>query len=520
MDIRGKIKEAEVYQSMGMFEESLAVYETLLAMDEPLSESDSQFIGEQTRALKTEIGRLNENTAPQLTAQEISLIKKTMANPDGTSGGAAELMDSASAFQELGLMEEAAAEYGKILEFDPNDAGYPPVPIISSLLACLMEIRSPDELLVQAKTIIDGQTLSEAEKAQIQLHLGETLELRGEKSHARELFKSALDNDPQNLDIKSRIDPHPAGSAPDSKFDYLIDEKIVSPEQLQKALAISKKSNISVEKSLVDHFKIDKEDVGKSLSLFYDCPFKSFDPDVPVPIELIGRLKKAFLIHYAWVPLSWSTDGLEVLVDDPRDLRKTDHIKALMATDHMRFSVGIKEDIIKYIERFFSPHDENSFENAFDDLDAIIPDVTFEEEDDSEDEIESIDESSSQVVKFVDQVLVTAFRKAVSDIHIEPSPITRSRAYDSGWTVSARTTSRYPTSWRRAFCPASRLWPIWTLPKKRLPQDGKIKMKRKGIPAFELRLSTMPTAGGFEDAVLRILAKAGALKLDDMGLKR
>jgi len=53
---------------------------------------------------------------------------------------------------------------------------------------------------------------------------------------------------------------------------------------------------------------------------------------------------------------------------------------------------------------------------------------------------------------------------------------------------------------------------------KRLPQDGKIKFKRKGIRPFELRLATLPTAGGLESAALRILADPGAMKLEDMGL--
>jgi type II secretory ATPase GspE/PulE/Tfp pilus assembly ATPase PilB-like protein len=53
---------------------------------------------------------------------------------------------------------------------------------------------------------------------------------------------------------------------------------------------------------------------------------------------------------------------------------------------------------------------------------------------------------------------------------------------------------------------------------RRLPQDGKIRFKRKGIPEFELRVSTMPTAGRFEDAVLRILTKSGTLNLDELGL--
>jgi type II secretory ATPase GspE/PulE/Tfp pilus assembly ATPase PilB-like protein len=53
---------------------------------------------------------------------------------------------------------------------------------------------------------------------------------------------------------------------------------------------------------------------------------------------------------------------------------------------------------------------------------------------------------------------------------------------------------------------------------KRLPQDGKIKFKRRGVPPFELRVATFPVAGGFEDIVLRILASAGAMKINDMGL--
>jgi len=58
--------------------------------------------------------------------------------------------------------------------------------------------------------------------------------------------------------------------------DYLIKENLVTTEQLQEALAISKKTNKSVEFVLIDRFKIDKKQVGKSLSLFYGCPFKNF----------------------------------------------------------------------------------------------------------------------------------------------------------------------------------------------------------------------------------------------------
>jgi type II secretory ATPase GspE/PulE/Tfp pilus assembly ATPase PilB-like protein len=53
---------------------------------------------------------------------------------------------------------------------------------------------------------------------------------------------------------------------------------------------------------------------------------------------------------------------------------------------------------------------------------------------------------------------------------------------------------------------------------RRLPQDGKIKFRRKGVPTFELRVATLPTQGGFEDVVMRILASAGAMELGEMGM--
>jgi type II secretory ATPase GspE/PulE/Tfp pilus assembly ATPase PilB-like protein len=54
---------------------------------------------------------------------------------------------------------------------------------------------------------------------------------------------------------------------------------------------------------------------------------------------------------------------------------------------------------------------------------------------------------------------------------------------------------------------------------KRLPQDGKIKLRRKGVPEFELRVSTMPTAGRFEDVVLRILTRSSSFNLEEIGLR-
>ena len=131
----------------------------------------------------------------------------------------------------------------------------------------------------------------------------------------------------------------------------------------------------------MDQNRIEKKAVGKSLSLFYKCPFVTFDSDMPVPYELLTKLKKSFLVQYSWVPLSWemSSGAVDILIDDPANLTKTDHIAALIKTNNINYSVGIKEDIEKIIKYFFdkkrdSGTDIDTEEEGADGFD-LIPDI-------------------------------------------------------------------------------------------------------------------------------------------------
>ncbi|MCK4984726.1 MAG: Flp pilus assembly complex ATPase component TadA, partial [Desulfobacterales bacterium] len=329
------------------------------------------------------------------------------------------------------------------------------------------------------------------------------MEKRDQRDQALELYETAAKINPKNEDITNKLNSLQSSISSSSRYDYLLRNKLVTTNQLQEALAICKKIGKSVEFVLVDRFKVKKEEVGKSLSLYYGCAFREFDPEAPVPVELTNKLKKSFLLYYVWVPLSWDKSGVEILVDDPKDLRKTDHIKALMTNQKIKLSIGIKEDIEKYINRFFDPRVEKLTENVFENLDDIIPDISFEEDEEIEEDVTGLDESSSQIVKFVDQVLVTAFRNQASDIHIEPSVISRKT------TIRFRTDGvcheyiQVPNAMAPAIVSRLKILADLDIAERRRPQDGKITLKRKGVQAFELRISTMPTVGRFEDAVLR-----------------
>ena len=518
-DIDLKIKEAETCYGMGMFEEALALYEQISSNGGGLDPQAHRVLGEKISRLKKEIQEHQEADKKGLSAEDISIFKKTLSGQDDIPT----LLDGAAALKELGLMAEAAAEYEKLLQFDPSafdfsKADCSPSKIICDYILCLLETREAEEVVKQAYKVVYRFSLGNRETARIKYWLGQQLEKRSQGDLAFEIYRAAAELDPADPDIAARLNALKSKLSSNSRYDSLLRNKVITTHQLQEALAISRKISKSVEYVLVDRFKVAVPELGKSLSMFFGCAFRTFDPEMPVPFELISNLKKSFLLYYVWVPLRWDKTGIEILVDDPKDLRKTDHIRALMGNQKISISVGIKEDVEKYIQHFFDPRKEKPVETGGEDIDSIIPDVTFEEEEDVHDDRTSLDESSSQVVKFVDQILVTAFRNGASDIHIEPSVVTRRTAIRFRTDGVCNEYIQVPNAMAPAIISRLKIMAELDIAEKRLPQDGKIKVRRKGIQEFELRLSTMPTTGRFEDAVLRILTRTSSMKIDEIGL--
>ena len=517
-ELKLKIKEAETCYSMGMIKDALNVYEEILSGPKLKDNQINETIRQKISQLRKEGADQEEAESHGMSAEDISLFKKTLS----TSEDVPTILDGARALKELGLLEEAITEYEKLLAFDFSKSDYSkfdysPAKIIQDYLTCISETKPPQEVVKQAYKIIYNHTLKDPEIAQLKFWLGTEMERKAQNELALELYKKGSEIDPNNNEIIDKLKSLTSRISSSSRYDYLLSNKMVTTQQLQEALAISKKINKSVEFVLIDRFKVNKDELGNSLAAFYGCPFRSFDMEMQVPFELINKLKKSFLLHYVWVPLGWDKTGIEILVDDPKDLRKTDHIRALMTNQKINFSVGIKEDIEKYIDHFFDPKSEKIADNVFENLDDIIPDISFEEEEEIEDDTSVIDESSSQVVKFVDQVLVTAFRNNVSDIHIEPlQDALKIRYRVDGVLYDMLSPPKHVQS---TLTSRIKIMAQMNIAEKRLPQDGRIEIKI-GNKNIDIRASTIPTAFG-ERLVLRLLDKTHVLlSVSDLGMPK
>jgi type II secretory ATPase GspE/PulE/Tfp pilus assembly ATPase PilB-like protein len=121
------------------------------------------------------------------------------------------------------------------------------------------------------------------------------------------------------------------------------------------------------------------------------------------------------------------------------------------------------------------------------------------------------------IVRLADQIIAEAYRERASDIHIEPQAgqgKTLVRVRIDGEMFVRRSI---PTAYRDALVSRFKVMANMNLAQHRIPQDGKILFRKTGGEPIELRVAVLPTAGGVEDVVLRILDNSAALKLSELG---
>jgi len=296
-----------------------------------------------------------------------------------------------------------------------------------------------------------------------------------------------------------------------TKFDYLINRGLLKEDELDSAWEESREQKETMEAFLIRKHKISKEDIGKGFEEFYRCKFEQFNDKQPIPANLLKNLKKEYLSRELWVPLEKKEGNIHILVDDPNNILKRDTIESLLKTKAVRYDVALPEDIIKYINYFYqSPEDESTINDLLGKMD------TDEETEDEEGEV--VTESDSVIMQLVNKVINEAYNRRSSDIHIEPNVGKRNVEVRYRVDGDCALYQTLPYSYRAAVISRIKIMSNLDITVRRIPQDGKIKFKRPNGDEIELRVATIPTQGGVEDVVMRILAKGTTMPLGAMGL--
>ena len=126
-------------------------------------------------------------------------------------------------------------------------------------------------------------------------------------------------------------------------------------------------------------------------------------------------------------------------------------------------------------------------------------------------------EDDNAIVQLVNKIIVDGYRKNASDIHIEPYP--GKAGAEIRFRVDGACTKyqTIPYNYKRAIISRTKIMSELDIAERRKPQDGKIKFRKFAPLDIELRVATIPTVGGEEDVVMRILSAGEPISLNAMG---
>jgi len=299
-----------------------------------------------------------------------------------------------------------------------------------------------------------------------------------------------------------------------TRFDFLLTRNMLKEDELEAAWGEAREQKESIERYLMNKYKISKDDIGHSFEEFYRCRFIQYNDKTVIPGDLIANLKKDYLQRELWVPLEKIDGNIHVIVDDPNNIIKRDAIENLLKTKKVKYDVALAEDILKYINLFFSSSDdEHSFTEILGKMDEESAGA--EEEDGGD----VVAETDSVIMQLVNKIINDASTRRASDIHIEPNVGKKNVEIRFRVDGDCAIYQTVPFSYRSAIISRVKIMSNLDITEKRKPQDGKIKFRRPSGDELELRVATIPTQGGVEDIVMRLLAKSDTLlPLESMGL--
>jgi general secretion pathway protein E len=291
-------------------------------------------------------------------------------------------------------------------------------------------------------------------------------------------------------------DPNASAAAPAPEpyrrlGEILIDRKKIEPDELERALELQLERGDKLGKILVDMGLIAQRDVLVALSEQMMAPLATVDGPPPSAPEIDG-LSHRFLRQCRAFPIAISESTLMLAMADPMDFET---IAAVRAFSGLQISVALaaEQEILDAIEKYYGETERESLAALGDDGEALA-------------DLEHLRDMASEapVIRLVNAMIADAVERRASDIHIEPfEKEFRVRFRIDGVLFNQETP---PRELKAAIISRLKLMAKLNIAERRLPQDGRIKIKVLGREV-DLRVSTLPTLYG-ESVVMRLLDRS------------
>jgi type IV pilus assembly protein PilB len=289
----------------------------------------------------------------------------------------------------------------------------------------------------------------------------------------------------------------------------LVHNKMITEEQLKKAIELQSKENGRIGSNLIKLGFLSEEELVSFLSKQYGVPAINLS-DYVIDSSVTKFIPHEVAQKYHIIPVARVGATLTIAMVDPSNVFAIDDVKFMTGYNVepvVAAESAIKEAIVKHYGQ------SDAIQTVMDDLTKKEGELVDFIQDTEDDEVDIADlkqaVEEAPVVKLVNLILGEAIMKGASDIHLEP--------YEKNFRVRYRIDGvlydimQPPLKLKAALSSRIKIMSELDIAERRLPQDGRIKLKARG-KAIDLRVSTLPTLFG-EKIVMRILDKS-SLELD------
>ena len=291
----------------------------------------------------------------------------------------------------------------------------------------------------------------------------------------------------------------------------LVQDGIVSEEDVQKASEAARKEKIPLVAYMVSNELADSRAIAVAASHEFGVPLLDLDA-IEIDLDCLRAVDQKLLNKHRVLPLLRRGQRLFLGISDPTNLQAIDDVKfqtSLRVDPVVVEQAKLEERITRALEAV----DTSMSSLDDDDFDLENLDVTGGDED--QDEVSRDDIEDAPVVRFVNKVLLDAIKRGASDIHFEP--------YEKTFRVRTRLdgvlseVASPPVALSNKVCARIKVMSRMDIAERRVPQDGRIKMRLSKNRAIDFRVNTCPTLYG-EKIVLRILDPSSAsIGIDALG---
>ncbi|MCB1019491.1 MAG: Flp pilus assembly complex ATPase component TadA [Acidobacteria bacterium] len=286
--------------------------------------------------------------------------------------------------------------------------------------------------------------------------------------------------------------------------EMLVERKLVDPDDLEKALELQKERGDRIGRILVDLGFVAPRDVLTTLAEQLRLELVSSD-NFPSTLPELERIQPRTMRQFKFLPLAREGTTLWVAMADPLDFETIATIRRFTGCD-VETALAAETDLLDAIDRYYGAEEEKKDGDAF----------AFDDGDDAA-QIEHLRDMASEapVIRLVNAMIARALEMRSSDIHVEP--------FEKEFRIRFRIDGVLqeqeppPRELRAAVISRLKLMARLNIAERRLPQDGRIKIKVMGHEV-DLRVSTLPTLYG-ESVVMRLLDRSATdfYALDRLG---